>query len=98
MNIYLELFLFFFSFCCVALSLVACYNAHKRIDLTIEKTKDLDWSALSNLLGDVGTLKKTIQTLNNRMNGQHSPRAQVDEEIMRHMANRRVQNTKPLGG
>ena len=56
-----------------------------------ESTKDLDWSALSNITGDLATLKKTIQTLNSRLNGMHSPKVQ-DEEILRYMANNQVAN------
>tara|TARA_Y100000114_G_scaffold155074_1_gene178423 strand:- start:322 stop:510 length:189 start_codon:yes stop_codon:yes gene_type:complete len=51
----------------------------------------LDWSALANITGDLATLKKTIQTLNNRLNGMHSPKV-ADEEIMRYLANNRVAN------
>ena len=56
-----------------------------------ESTKDLDWSALSNITGDLATLKKTIQTLNSSLNGMHSPKVQ-DEEILRYMANNQVAN------
>lgn len=33
---------------------------------------DLDWEALANLVGDVATLKRTIQKLNMRLNGMES--------------------------
>lgn len=66
-----------------------------------ESTKDLDWSLLSNITGDLATVKKTIQTLNNRLNGMHSPKV-ADEEIMRYMANKQVANretnNKIIGG
>ena len=65
-----------------------------------ESTKDLDWSALSNITGDLATLKKTIQTLNSRLNGMHSPKVQ-DEEILRYMDNNQVanrNNSTTLGG
>tara|TARA_Y100000401_G_C8310745_1_gene219566 strand:+ start:466 stop:690 length:225 start_codon:yes stop_codon:yes gene_type:complete len=73
-----------------------------RITKILDSTKDLDWSALSNITGDLATLKKTIQTLNNRLNGMHSPRV-ADEEIMRYMANKQVSqqqqsNGKIIGG
>ena len=77
------------STACVAFFL--CYYAHVRITRIQESTKDLDWSALSNITGDLATLKKTIQTLNNRLNGMHSPKV-ADEEIMRYLANNRVAN------
>ena len=96
----MEYFLFFLSFSFALLSLILCYYAHARITKYEESTKDLDWSALSNITGDLATVKKTIQTLNNRLNGMHSPRV-ADEEILRYMANKEVANTnnnKPLGG
>jgi|TARA_A100001011_G_C14278317_1_gene830349 hypothetical protein len=84
------------------ISFFLCYYAHARITKLIDSTKDLDWSALSNITGDLATLKKTIQTLNNRLNGMHSPRV-ADEEIMRYMANKQVSaqqqsNGKIIGG
>ena len=77
-----------------------CLYAHRRVTKMQESTKDLDWSALSNITGDLATLKKTIQTLNIRLNGMHSPKVQ-DEEILRYMANNQVanrNNTTTLGG
>ena len=68
-----------------------CLYAHRRVTKIQESTKDLDWSALSNITGDLATLKKTIQTLNNRLNGMHSPKI-ADEEIMRYVANQQVAN------
>jgi hypothetical protein len=62
-----------------------------RITKITNATKELDWSALSNITGDLGTVKKTIQTLNNRLNGMHSPKV-ADEEIMRYVANQQVAN------
>jgi len=77
---------------CLSTSLIAfflCLYAHTRITKIQELTKEYDWSALSNITGDLATLKKTIQTLNSRLNGMHSPKVQ-DEEIMRYMANNQV--------
>ena len=66
-----------------------CLYAHRRVTKMQESTKDLDWSALSNITGDLATLKKTIQTLNSRLNGMHSPKVQ-DEELLRYLANQNV--------
>lgn len=96
-------FLLFLSLFVAVLSFISCIYAHARIWKLKESTKDLDWSLLSNITGDLATVKKTIQTLNNRLNGMHSPKV-ADEEIMRYMANRQVANqqsngnTKIIGG
>ena len=76
--LYLSLFIAIGSF-------FLCLYAHRRVTKIQQSTKDLDWSALSNITGDLATLKKTIQTLNSRLNGMHSPKVQ-DEEILRYMA------------
>mgnify|MGYP006243997231 CR=1 FL=1 len=50
-------------------------------------TKDLEWDAIANITGDLATTKKTIQTLNNRINGMHSPKIQEQELLMQLMQN-----------
>ncbi len=57
-------------------------------------TKDLDWDAVANMTGDLATTKKTIQTLNNRINGMHSPKIAEQELLMQLMQN---QQNKPNG-
>lgn len=90
-------FLIFFSLSTAILSFFLCYYAHVRITRILNSTKDLDWSALSNITGDLATLKKTIQTLNNRLNGMHSPRI-ADEEVIRYMANKQVAERQQTNG
>ena len=90
-------FLLILSLFTAILSFFLCYYAHARITKMQQSTKDLDWSALSNITGDLATLKKTIQTLNNRLNGMHSPRI-ADEEVMSYMANRQVQQQQQANG
>jgi hypothetical protein len=70
--------------------LYACGRVAK-VQLT---TKDLDWDAVANMTGDLGTLKKTIQTLNNRINGMHSPKVAEQELMMQLLQN---QQNKPNG-
>ena len=67
----------------------------------VEKaTKDLDWDSIANITGDLATLKKTIQTLNNRMNGMHSPKIAEPELLMQLMTKQQNQqvNGKIQGG
>ena len=62
-------------------------------------TKDLDWDAVANMTGDLATTKKTIQTLNNRINGMHSPKVAEQELLMQLMQNQGQQkNGKVIGG
>jgi len=66
----------------------------------IEKaSKDLDWDSIANITGDLATLKKTIQTLNNRINGMHSPKV-AEQELMLQLLQNQGQKTngKMVGG
>lgn len=70
-----------------------------RVAKIISATKDLDWEAVANMTGDLATTKKTIQTLNNRINGMHSPKVAEQELMMQLLQNQNVkQNGKIIGG
>jgi len=43
--------------------------ARARVVSAEKSLRELDWETLANLTGDVATVKKTIQKLNNRLNG-----------------------------
>jgi hypothetical protein len=83
---------------CFALFL--CLYACARVGNFMKATEGLDWSSVANITGDIATLKKTIQTLNNRMNGMHSPKIAEQELLMQLMAKQQNQqvNGKIQGG
>ena len=91
--LYSCLFLSILSF---FLALIAC----ARVGKVIQASANLDWSDVANLTGDIATVKKTIQTLNNRMNGMHSPKLQEQELMMQLLNNQQKQqvNGKMTGG
>ena len=76
------------------LSLIIGLYACGRVAKFVSGTKDLDWTAIANMTGDLASTKKTIQTLNNRINGMHSPKVAENELMMQLLQN---QNTKPNG-
>ena len=78
-----------------SLSFILCLYACARVGNFINSTKDLDWDAIANITGDLATTKKTIQTLNNRINGMHSPKIAEQELMMQLLTNR--QNPQPNG-
>ena len=94
--------LLYSSLFCSILALFLCLYACARVGNFIKSTSQLDWSAIANITGDLGTLKKTIQTLNNRMNGMHSPKVQEQELVMQLLKNAPNQMTngemKNIGG
>jgi len=79
---------------------ILCLYACARVGNFIKATEGLDWSSVANITGDLATLKKTIQTLNNRMNGMHSPKVQEQELLMQLMQqnNKQQVNGKIQGG
>lgn len=87
--LFVSLFSFFLAF-------IAC----ARVGKVLSSTQGLDWSSVANLTGDIATVKKTIQTLNNRMNGMHSPKLQEAELMMQLVNNQQNQqvNGKMSGG
>ena len=86
---------FFIAIFALFIGLYAC----GRVAKVNTATKDLDWDAIANITGDLATTKKTIQTLNNRINGMHSPKIAEQELLMQLMQNKgQQQNGKMLGG
>lgn len=70
-----------------------------RVAKVTNAMKDLDWDSVANITGDLATLKKTIQTLNNRINGMHSPKIQEQELLAQLLQNKTQQkNGKIIGG
>tara|TARA_B100001939_G_scaffold43791_1_gene33849 strand:+ start:1041 stop:1328 length:288 start_codon:yes stop_codon:yes gene_type:complete len=89
----------YISFFSAVLALFIGLYACGRVAKVLNATKDLEWDAIANITGDLATTKKTIQTLNNRINGMHSPKVAEQELLMQLMQNQGQQkNGKMLGG
>ena len=86
---------FLFALFALFFGLYAC----GRVAKVINATKGLEWDAIANITGDLATTKKTIQTLNNRINGMHSPKIAEQELLLQLMQNQGQQkNGKMVGG
>ena len=93
-------FLLYSSLIFTTFTFFLCLYACARVGNFIKSTEGLDWSSVANITGDLATLKKTIQTLNNRMNGMHSPKIAEQEllmQLMQKQSNQQV-NGKLHGG
>jgi hypothetical protein len=91
--------LLYSAFLSAILALFIGLYACGRVAKVLNATKDLEWDAIANITGDLATTKKTIQTLNNRINGMHSPKVAEQELLMQLMQNQGQQkNGKMLGG
>ena len=81
------------------LSLFVGLYACGRVAQVIRSTKELDWDAVANITGDLATTKRTLQTLNNRINGMHSPKVAEQELMLQLLANQQNNaNGKLKGG
>tara|TARA_Y100000004_G_scaffold194143_1_gene258094 strand:+ start:804 stop:1091 length:288 start_codon:yes stop_codon:yes gene_type:complete len=95
----MDQYLLYGSYICSFVCFLYALNARGRV-IKIEKSvKDLDWDSIANLTGDIATVKKTIQTLNNRMSGMNSPKIQ-DEQLIQQFMNQHTPqpNGKIIGG
>ena len=71
------------SFVALGLSLLA----GARFGKFVRSTSDTDWETLANLTGDIAALKRTAQTLNNRLNGMNKaviPQEQIIQQMIDH--------------
>jgi hypothetical protein len=73
--LYLSLSIAIFTF------FLCCY-ACVRVGKFLNSVKGLDWDTIASLTGDIGTIKKSIQTLNNRINGLNSPK--LNDELLQY--------------
>jgi len=63
--------------------------------------KDLDWEAVAKLTGDVGSVKRAIQQVNNRINGMESSKGRSSDAVAAAQAYAQQQaqtNVRMLGG
>ena len=59
-------------FACNFVVLASCLYACARVAKFERSVQELDWEAIAALTGDMGVMKKSIQKLNNRLNGMES--------------------------
>ena len=72
--------LLYMSIILASVSFFLCLYACARVGKLLNSVKDLDWDIIASLTGDIGTIKKSIQTLNNRINGLNSPK--LNDELL----------------
>ena len=71
------------SIAAFAMSVIAC----ARVGKFMKATADTDWETLANLTRDIAALKRTAQTLNNRLNGMNKavvPQEQIIQQMLEH--------------
>ena len=85
----------FIVFCLLLIARAHVVSAEKSL-------RELDWETLANLTGDVATVKKTIQKLNNRLNGMEAKDPYSVLESLKQQSNTvmpmQQNNIKKIGG
>ena len=83
-----------------SLSFFLCLYACGRVGKLLNSVKGLEWDTVATLTGDIGTIKKSIQTLNNRINGLNSPK--LNDELLHYAIKQQNGSMQPstdkLGG
>ena len=74
--------LLYVSVILATVSFFLCLYACARVGKLLNSVKGLEWDTVATLTGDIGTIKKSIQTLNNRINGLNSPK--LNDELLLH--------------
>ena len=72
---------------CSIVALGLSIIAGARVGKFQRATADTDWETLANLTGDIAALKRTAQTLNNRLNGMNKavvPQDQIIQQMIDH--------------
>ena len=92
--------LLYVSIIVASVAFFLCCYACARVGKFLNSVKGLDWDTIACLTGDIGTIKKSIQTLNNRINGLNSPK--LNDELLQYAIKQQSNvtdiNKKILGG
>jgi len=64
-----------------------------RIGKMLKISESLDWEQIASMTGDIGALKKSIQRLNNRINGME---AQNPAALLQALSHNELQNVTPM--
>ena len=77
----------YIALACSIVALALSVIAGARVGKFTRSTVDTDWETLANLTGDIAALKRTAQTLNNRLNGMNKavvPQEQIIQQMIEH--------------
>ena len=99
-NTQMDQILLYTSIILASVTFFLCLYACARVGKVLNSVKGLDWDTIACLTGDIGTIKKSIQTLNNRINGLNSPK--LNDELLQYVEKQKSNvtniNNKTIGG
>jgi len=70
-----------------------CLIALARIGKMLKVSENLEWDQLAAMTGDIGALKKSVQRVNNRINGMEASDPQA---LIQALAQQNIQNVTPI--
>ena len=91
------IFAFYVSIACNLAVFAMFLYTRGRVAKFFQQTQALDWQSVADITGDIGALKRSIQRLNNRLNGMEKTASTPDalaELALIHQQNQ--QNVQPI--
>ena len=79
-------------------AILVALRAAARVAKFQKSLKDLDWEAIAKITGDIGSVKRSIQTVNNRINGMETSKGSAMDALAQVQAAQLKQVTPFRGG
>jgi citrate lyase synthetase len=90
------IFAFYVSMACNLAVLGLFLYTRGRVAKFFERTQALDWQSVADITGDIGALKRSIQRLNNRLNGMEKTAQSPDALAELALIHKQNQNVTPI--
>jgi len=90
------IYAFYVSLACNLAVFAMFLYVRARVASFFKKTVGLDWQAVADITGDIGALKRSIQRLNNRLNGMEKTASSPDALAELALLHRQNSNVQPI--
>ena len=87
----------YISLFCSVLAIFIAAIAITRVANFKKSLSDMDWEAVAKITGDIGSVKRSIQTLNNRINGMESSKSNAQDALAQVQA-AQFRQVRPFSG
>ena len=88
----------FVLFVCNVAAFLLSLRAAARVARFEKSLKDMDWEAVAKITGDIGSVKRSIQQVNNRLNGMETSKGNAMDALAQVQAAQMRQVTPFRGG
>jgi citrate lyase synthetase len=90
------IFAFYVSIACNLAVFAMFLYTRGRVAKFFQQTQALDWQSVADITGDIGALKRSIQRLNNRLNGMEKTANTPDALAELALIHKQNQNVTPI--